>query len=259
MAEATSRAPKGSAIQVEAVPLGRFHRPVRANPASSLPGLVLIQDVWGLSEHSDALARDFAREGLGVLEIDLYREMGPTKIVDVGAQIRSLSDPAVLADLERGADWLRYESPACRDRSVGVVGVCMGGTYALLAACLSDRFSAAAPFYGILSYDEGMLAYDGERDRDRKPLSPIEAAGRLKTPLIASFGDEDHFVPSDHVAALEAGFSASGVEWAVDRYPAAGHAFLNRSRPEAYRADASSAAWKRIIPFLRSALDPPRV
>lgn len=241
--------------QTERVALGRFHRPEDARGASTLPGLVLIHDVWGLSEHSDALADDLAREGFGVLEIDLYRSLGPVEIEDAGAHIRSLSDPEVLADLDRGADWLREESPSTRGRRVGVVGVCMGGTFALLAACRSDRFDAAAPFYGILSYEEGMLAPPGERDAVRKPASPIEAAGGLRTPLLASFGREDGFVPEAHVDALEAALRRSGTAFEVDRHDGAGHAFLNRTRPEAYREAAAAAAWARVVPFLHARLD----
>ncbi len=231
--------------------LGRFHRPETGN---SFPGIVFIHDVWGLSEHSRALAADLAAEGFSVLEIDLYRALAPFSIEDPGSHIRSLSDPDIVADLEAGADWLSRES-SCRGRKIGVVGVCMGGTFALLAACLSDRFAAAAPFYGILSYESGMLEEPSGRDHSKKPTSPIEAGGRLTTPLLASFGGEDTFVPQTDVDALEAALSKSDVAFEIDRYPGAGHAFLNRTREEAYRADASATAWARIIPFLHAELD----
>lgn len=236
---------------VESVELGHFHRPKHGE---SLPSVVLVHDVWGPSEHSRSLASDLASEGFGVLEIDLYRALAPVEIVDPGAWIRSLSDPAILADLERGADWLS-ESPCGRGRKVGLVGVCMGGTFTLLAACLSDRFAAAAPFYGILSYDDGMLADPNGRDRTKKPLSPIEAAGRLCTPLRASFGREDGLVPQADVDRLEAALASSGQAFEIDRYADAGHAFLNRTRPDAYREQASRQAWARVIPFLHDHLD----
>lgn len=237
--------------RVEDVALGRFHRP---EVGASFPGLVLIHDVWGLSDHSLALAKDFAAEGFGVLEIDLYRALDsgpPTE--DPGAFIRSLSDPAVLADLELGAAWLAGQ-PVCHDRKIGVVGVCMGGTYALLAASLSDRFSAAAPFYGILSYETGMLAGPTGRDWQKKPHSPIELGGRLRMPLRASFGCEDEFVPGSDVDLLEAALATSGTRYTLDRYTGAGHAFLNRTREAAYRAEASEKAWARVIPFLQREL-----
>ena len=237
--------------RVESSSLGRFHRP---DDTGSYPGLVLIHDVWGPSEHSHALAADLAAEGFGVLEIDLYRELGDFEIEDPGSHIRSLSDSEILADLDRGADWLADES-CCRGRKCGLLGVCMGGTFTLLAACLSDRFAAAAPFYGILSYEHGMLAAPAGRDHTRKPCSPIEAAGRLRTPTLASFGREDTFVPEADVDRLEAALAASGTAFEVDRYEGAGHAFLNRTRPDAYREEASRQAWARVVPFLHRELD----
>ena len=236
---------------IEDVERGRFHRPVGGD---DLPGLVLVHDVWGLSDHSRALATDWAREGFGVLEIDLYRSFEAVEIEDVGAWIRGLSDPDVVADLAAGADWLANESAVCRGRRVGITGVCMGGMFTLLAACLSDRFAAAAPFYGMLSYEEGMLAADGERDRTRKPVSPIEGAEGLRCPTLASFGREDGFIPESDVDALEAGFARSGTHFEIDRYEGAGHAFLKRTRPEAYREEAAAAAWSRVVPFLQNAL-----
>ena len=238
-------------IQSEEVDPGRFHHPERAG---SLPGLVFVHDVWGLGPHSFDLSRDLASEGFAVLEVDLYRDLAGPPTGHPGAFIRSLSDPRVLSDLEAGAEWLAGQS-ICRGRKIGIVGVCMGGTYALLAACLSDRFSAAAPFYGILSYETGMLADPEGRDREKKPHSPIEVAGRLRVPLRASFGLEDEFVPVSDVDALEAALAGAGPRFFVDRHAGAGHAFLNKTRPDAYRREASEQAWKRVIPFLHAELD----
>jgi len=238
--------------RIETVELGRFHSPI---DAMVLPGLVFIHDVWGPSDHSRDLAVELSGEGFGVLEIDLYRGHGDEPIEDPGHQIRSLVDSEIVADLEAGADWLKTESSVCGGQAVGVVGVCMGGTFAFLAACQSDRFSAAAPFYGILSYDEGLIAGPDGRDFTRKAVSPIEAASGLRTPLLASFGGKDTFVPDEHVEALEAGLAASDVVFEIDRYPDAGHAFLNRTREDAYHAEASRAAWARVTHFLHDRLD----
>ena len=235
------------------IELGRFHWPARASAAAPVPGVVLIHDVFGLSDHSCALAADLASEGFGVLEIDLYRAMGSVKVEDPGVQIRSLSDPKILSDLEAGADWLRAE-PICAERKVGVMGVCMGGTYSILAACLSDRFSAAAPFYGILSYEKGMLFDETGRDPVMKPHSPIEVADRLRTPMLASFGAEDAFVPNEDVEALRAALAPGSMFFELDCYAGAGHAFLNRARPGAYHEAASKRAWARVIPFLQERL-----
>ncbi len=239
-------------IEIQEGPFGGLHR--EGTGERPQPGVVLIHDVWGRSEHSRALATDVAREGFAVLEIDLYRALDAGPVEDPGERIRSLRDPDVIADLEASADWLA-DQPASQGRGIGVMGVCMGGTYALLAACLSDRFAAAAPFYGLLSYDHGMLVEGAGRDRAKKPLSPIEAADRLRTPLLASFGREDGFVPEADVDALASGLAKSGVSFEIDRYDGAGHAFLNRTREDAYHPASSSAAWARVVPFLHARLD----
>ena len=239
-------------IHSKEVDRGRFHH---SEKEPSLPGLVFVHDVWGLSDHSQALCRDLASEGFGVLELDLYRDLGVVRPTgNPGAFIRSLSDPEVLAVHDAAADWLAVHS-ICRGRRVGIAGVCMGGTYALLAACLSDRFSASAPFCGILSYETGMLADPDGRDRAKKPRSPLEVADRLRMPLRASFGIDDEFVPGADVDRLEVALAESGQRFFVDRYEGAGHAFLNRTRKDAYRPHAAAEAWRRVIPFLHGALD----
>jgi carboxymethylenebutenolidase len=236
--------------RVEDVELGRFHRP---EGGASFPGIVLIHDVWGLSPHSRALAADLAAEGYGVLELDLYRDREGPPSEDPGAFIRALPDREILALVDRGADWLAAQ-PCCHGRKLGVIGVCMGGTYALLVATHSDRFAAAAPFYGILSYDTGMLQSPSGRDPERKPVSPIEAAERLRMPLHAFFGSDDAFVPEADVAALESGLAKSGQRFTIDRFAGAGHAFLNKTREAAFRADASAKAWSLLVPFLAAEL-----
>ncbi len=236
---------------------GRLHVPVSDSEASTHPGLVLIHDVWGPSEHSRDLGRGLAEAGFAVLAIDLYRRMSDPRVVDPGERIRSLADRAVLADLDAAAEALASEA-CCRGRRIGVIGVCMGGTYALLAACHSERFSASAPFYGLLSYDEGMNVGPQGRDRERKPSSPIESAPRLRMPLLASFGCEDGFVPESDVDLLEQGLAKSGVPYRVDRHAGAGHAFLNATRPEAHRPEIAALALGRAVDFLHAQLDAAR-
>ncbi len=233
------------------IAFGRLHQPVGVD---SCPGVVLVHDVWGKSEHSRALGRLLANAGFAAVEIDLYRALANPRVEDAGERIRSLHDGDVLADLDAAAAWLADEA-ICRGRRIGVMGVCMGGTYSLLAACGSRRFSASAPFYGVLSYDRGMFIGPEGRDRVRKPASPIELAPRLCMPLLASFGCEDGFVPESDVDLLEAGLAQSGSSYRVDRYAGAGHAFLNETRPEAYRPELAALALARSVDFLHAKLD----
>jgi carboxymethylenebutenolidase len=244
----------GGAPSEREIAIGRLHLPAPAGDAATHPGLVLVHDVWGLTPHSRELGRLLAEAGFAVVEIALYRDLAEPRVDDPGERIRSLDDRAVLADLDAAADWLAREA-VCRGRRIGVIGVCMGGTYALLAACHAERFSASAPFYGLLSYDHGMNVGPQGRDRGRKPSSPIESAHQLRMPLLASFGCEDHFVPESDVDRLEQELAKSGVEHRVHRYAGAGHAFLTATRPDAHRPELATLALGRAVDFLHEKLD----
>jgi len=208
------------------------------------PGVVMVHDVWGLSEHTRDLADRLSGEGFAVLAVDLYRREGAVEITDAAAFIRDLPDPRVLADLREAASRLRADGAP----RVGVTGFCMGGMYALLAAC-EPGFDAAVPFYGMLRHGEGLLA--GPLDPARKPREPLAAAADLACPLLGLFGDEDAFVPVAQVEALRTALASSPHESEIVRYPGAGHAFMNSTRPQAFRPEAAADAWPRMVAFLR--------
>jgi carboxymethylenebutenolidase len=235
------------------VDLGYLALPERQGQ-SSVPGVVMIHDVWGLYDHYRDLARRLAGEGFGVLALDLYRRHAEVKIEDPGAWIRGLSDPEVQSDVEAAAAFLARE-PATRGRKVAVVGFCMGGMYALLAGCSAHGISAVVPFYGLLSHSHGLLHSELGLDPERKPRSPLAAAADLQCPLLGFFGAEDNFVPPDDVRELERRTAESGQNVEVVSYPGAGHAFMNDTREEAYRPEAARDAWQRMLVFLRNQLE----
>ena len=242
-----------------ATPLGQLYLPAPGAPASGAgsvsadgepvrPGIVFIHDVWGPSPHSEQFAGRLAEEGFAVLAVDFYRDLEHGPGTDPGAFIRGLDDTKVLADVAAAADALRAR-PGCEGAKVGVTGVCMGGMYTLLAACTVSGIDAAAPFYGMLSYEHGMLAEEGVLDRARKPHSPLEAARGLACPLLAFFGEQDTFIPGSDVEALRAALPQGGPPVEIVGYPEAGHAFMNETRPEAFSAAASADAWPRLQAF----------
>ncbi len=217
--------------------------------AGPSPGVAMVHDVWGLSDHTRDLACRLAAEGFAVLALDLYRRDRPEKIEDPGALMRALSDPQVLADL-RDARAFLADRPETNGR-VGVTGFCMGGMYALMAACGDLGFEAAVPFYGLLSHAHGILHDPAGLDPARKPREPLAVARELSCPLLAFYGDADEFVPMDDVRALERELARADAAAEVVVVAGAGHAFMNDTRPAAYRPDAAAAAWKRAVEFLR--------
>ena len=142
-----------------------------ARPAGSgpFPGLVLIPDVRGLADHYRDVARRFAAEGFFTLAVDLYSREGTPDLPDMAAVfrvIRHLPDPRVLGDLGAAVEWLAGQAEV-RPAAIGVTGYCMGGQYALLAACTVQRLAACVSWYGMLRYTD----YD-----DRNPATCSTAA-----------------------------------------------------------------------------------
>ena len=240
------------------VPLGHLALPVAppvslpvslpelAAGSATHPGVVLIPDVRGVYDHFRELAGRLAAEGFAVLVLDLYRREGPPRIADAAAAlrwIRELSDPSVLADVQEARDFLAAH-PAVAGRPVGVIGFCMGGQYALLAACGCRGLGACVSFYGMLRYEAGL-------DPAKKPRSPLQAIPDLRCPVLGLYGEEDGLIPVSDVRALEKALALGTQPHEVRLYPGAGHAFVNDSRPEAYRPEAARDAWQRMLDFLR--------
>jgi len=205
------------------------------------PGVLMIPDVWGLADHYRNLGARLAAEGFSVLVIDPYRKTGYPEIsspAEAMAWIAELDDNVMLETLSEGVSFLGE-----RCMRVGITGFCMGGQYAVLAGCSLEGLSACAPFYG-------MLRYPTDRDRSKKPRSPLDASRDLSCPLFGFYGEEDAIIPVDDVWALEAALSAVPHSASIELYAGAGHAFMNDTRPEAYREAAAADAWPKLISFL---------
>jgi carboxymethylenebutenolidase len=228
--------------------IGFLARPART-PA---PGVVVIPDVWGLADHYRGIARRLAEAGFAALAIDPYRKTGRPALTDVAAAlawIRELPDPLLIETVQEGIDALSADS-AVAGRKVGVVGFCMGGQYALLAACACRGLSACAPFYGMVRYAPGL-------DPAKKPRSPLEALADLRCPVAGFYGAADAIIPPADVAELRDRLAKTGQLFEVEVYDGAGHAFMNDTRAEMYRPAAAADAWGRLVRFLEARLREP--
>ncbi len=220
-----------------------------ARPSSGgpFPGLLLVPDVRGLSDHYRDVARRFAGAGFFTFAIDLYSREGAPSLPDMDAVfrwLRELPDPRVLADLA-GAVRFLATNPEVRADKIAVTGFCMGGQYALMAACSTDGLAACVSWYGMLRYAETTAA---------KPVSPLALAPQLRCPYLGLFGAEDAIIPLADVAELRAILDRARQPYDMHIYPGAGHAFFNDTRPDAYRPEAAADAWPRAVAFLRQHL-----
>jgi len=234
-------------MKIESLDLGYL-----ALPDGGGGGVVIIHDVWGLSDHYRDIARRFAAEGFVALAVDAYARFGNVSIQDPGAWMRDLADADVLSVVEAGVNHLRRH-PAVAGRHVAVTGFCMGGMYALLAGASIRGVAAVAPFYGILSHAHGLLYDPKGLDPRKKPREPLEAARDIACPILAFFGAQDPYVPLEDVRELERRLRGPSVE--VHVYEGAGHAFMNDTRSEMYRPDAARDAWARVVAFLHEHCD----
>jgi carboxymethylenebutenolidase len=218
-------------------------------PAGSgpFPGLILIPDVRGVSDHYLDVAARFAGEGFFTAVIDLYSREGAPALPDmpaVFAWIAALPDPRVLADIAGAADALAARQEVRAD-AIGITGFCLGGQYALMAACRVPRLRACVSWYGMLRYAE---------HNERKPASPLELAPRLGCPYLGLFGAEDGLIPQADVDELRAILTRTGKTFEIHVYAGAGHAFFNDTRPDAYRPAAAADAYRRAVRFLHTHL-----
>jgi carboxymethylenebutenolidase len=162
----------------------------------------------------------------------------------VFAWIASLPDPRVLADLGAAVQYLATRSEVRRER-VGITGYCMGGQYALMAACSVPASPPA--FRGT-----ACCATRAQRAEADQPAR-ARAAPRVSLPRL--FGAEDAIIPNADVDELRTILTREKVV-RHQELPGAGHAFFNDTRPDAYRPDAAADAWPRAVEFLRTHLAP---
>ncbi len=205
-------------------------------PSGGGPGVLVVQEWWGLVPHIEDVCERFAGEGFTALAPDFYHGRKTTEPDEAGKLLMALQIDRAAKDFSGAIDALLERAGG---EGVGVVGFCMGGGLALvLATERPEKVRAVVPFYGG-------IAWPG--------VKPDWS--RLRAPVLAHFAEHDDFATPEYARQLAAGLRAAGNDdVTVHDYPGTEHAFFNDTRPEVYDADASRLAWSRTIEFLRSRL-----
>lgn len=194
-------------------------------------GLVLIPDIGGLRPLFDDHVRRLAdSEGWVVVAPELWPGREHLDVPERLATAGELRDEDKLADLLAAAD-------ATECDTVGVMGFCMGGMYAMKAAG-TGRFDAAVAFYGMIRVPE---AWSSPTQGDA--IDAVMAPGAA--PVLAICGTEDTWLPADQVDELAQVAT-------VVVYPGADHGFAHAPDRDAYRPGDAADAWERSLSFLRS-------
>jgi carboxymethylenebutenolidase len=194
------------------------------------PGVVVIQEWWGLNTQIKGVADRLGQAGYRAIVPDLFRG----KIAKDGDEGRHMMsgldwDDAVEQDIRGAVQYLRKSEGA-----VGVMGFCMGGALTLIAGTRLSGIDAGVCFYGI------------------PPASKADPS-RLRTPMQFHFASDDDWCTPEAVDNLEHALRQGSATFEVHRYDAK-HAFMNEARPEVHNPGAAAQAWERTLHFLLAKL-----
>lgn len=192
--------------------------------------VLIIQEWWGLNDHIKTIADRYANQGFIAIAPDLYRG----KIAkDSGEASKMMHDLAIDDGLDAIKCAIDAAAIAYDISHFGITGYCMGGTFALRAACELEGLSAAVPFYGDIPEDDVLQ--------------------KLRTPTIFISGTRDAWITPEKVAQLEDATERFELPVTSVKYDA-DHAFFNDTRPEVYDATAAKDAWALVVGFFSDKL-----
>ncbi len=206
-----------------------------ATPSSGAgPGVVVIQEWWGLVDHIQTVADRLAGAGFVALAPDFYEGRTTTSPDEAGKLMMALDIAAAEKKLRGAIDYLLSRDEVAGER-VGTVGFCMGGQLSLYAACANPRVGACVDFYGI-----------------HPNVKPDLAA--LQAPVLGFFAERDGFVSPAAARQLENDLRAAGKQVEITVFEGADHAFFNDTRAEVYHEAHARHCWERLIAFYREHL-----
>ncbi len=193
------------------------------------PGIVVIQEWWGLNDQICGVADRFARAGFNALAPDLYKGRVTSAADEANHLMEGLDfADATHQDLRGAAQHLKKESG-----KIAVMGFCMGGALTIAAAVHAPEFAAGVCFYGI-------------------PPKEFADPAKIRMPLQGHFANQDDWCTPEAVNELEKAMKGAGQTPDIHRYDAA-HAFANE-RSEAYDMKSANQAWERMLAFLQKTL-----
>lgn len=200
--------------------------------AGTGPGLIVIQEWWGLTSHVADVTDRFAGEGFVALAPDLFGGTTTHDPEEANRLMQQLPVQQGARDLAGAVDFL-LSHDAVTSSTVGAVGFCMGGGFVLvLAAQQGDKIGAAVPFYGVLGEDYPSFA-------------------GLSASLLGHFGEHDDLAGPEAVRQLAGRIEQQSGHRPDFRIYPAGHGFFNDQSPGSYAPEQATKAWEATVPFLR--------
>jgi len=193
-------------------------------------GVILIQEYWGINDHIRDIAGRYAKEGYLCIAPDLYRGKLAKDAREASQMMQAL---AVEDGMEMIRETMTEAKQTYKVQKIGITGYCMGGIFALRAACEIDELAAAAPFYGDIP-EENVLK-------------------KLKVPTLFIAGKRDSWINPEKVRQLQEAARKYDLPVEIVSYDS-DHAFFNNTRPEVYDPEAAADAWQRVLDLFRKHL-----
>lgn len=200
--------------------------------AETAPGVVMLQEWWGLNDHIKDMADRMAAEGFVVLAPDLYDGAVVSEPDEARKLVMELDQEAAVMDVDDAAAFLLARDDVVPG-GVGVMGFCMGGRLSLAAGAAVDDVAAVVAYYGS------------------PPES--EVAAEIGAPVLGLYGGQDDGIPVADVEAMMATIDEAGITNELVVYDEAGHAFANDTR-ESHDPEAADDAWARTLAWWRAHL-----
>jgi carboxymethylenebutenolidase len=200
-----------------------------AGSAAPRPVVIVVQEWWGLDDHIKDVTRRFAAEGYFAVAPDLYSRQGHKVAKDAntaGALMEGLKQADGIDDLLSTINWVKTQSAAQATR-IGVIGFCMGGSYATMLPCVTRDIKAAAPFYGEIPSDDRLQ--------------------NLGCPIFYAYGENDGWIQRKDVDRLAAALPKFKKQGEVKVYAGCSHGFFNDTRADVYSAKDAKDAWERSL------------
>ena len=206
-----------------------------AKPSSgSGPGVIVIQEWWGLVPHIKDICERFAGEGFVALAPDLYHGKVTAEPDEAGKLMMAMKIDQAAKDMAGAVDYLAGLD-ATTGGKVGSVGFCMGGGLSLYLASLKPQIGACVIYYGALPGAQPDLA-------------------KVQAAILGHYAENDTWASPASARELEMKLKSLGKQVEFHIYPGTDHAFFNDTRPEVHKPEASQLSWERTLAFYRQHL-----
>lgn len=205
---------------------------------SNFPIILVIQEIFGVHEHLQDVARRLAKIGYLAIAPELFARQGDvsrlTNIEEIRAIVAKVPDAQVLSDLDATMAWAVSSAQGNSDR-VGITGFCWGGRITWLYSAYNPKVKAGVAWYGRLEGASTSLT----------PKHPIDVAPTLSVPVLGLYGGKDTGIPLESVEKVRAILKSGQSKSEIVVYPEAPHAFFADYRPS-YRETEANDGWERL-------------